>query len=223
MARADLLALVEDVVRGDDARLRAGAGDRALDEAVRRYSKDRPRRAVADIAGTGAHLVEPPAGWEPGSAVVGLEVPAGQAPPAIRPAGDLVPYDHPDGVRLMWRPTPPPGPADTARVTFTVRHRLTAFEDTIPEADRLAVASLAASLLLEQLAAATAGDTDTTIPADAVDHRGASDRYAARARSARKAYDDHLSASGPAPGRSAGASASIAWEPRRGLLRRGAT
>lgn len=63
----------------------------------------------------------------------------------------------------------------------------------IPNADRQAVASLAASFLLDQLAVATAGDGDPTIASDSTDHRGASDRYAARARAARAAYEERIS------------------------------
>lgn len=222
MARADIEELVSDIVQ-DDSRLRAGAMGRAIDEAVRRYSKDRPRLIIDILPGTGRHLIDAPAGWEEGSRIVAAEWPADQDPPSIRRPGDVVPYDHPEGVKLMFRLTPP-AIGETARVTFTAAHRLSAFDDTVPAADCAAVAYLAASLLLEQLAVATAGDTDSTIPADAVDHKTTSDRYAARARAARKIYDDHLG--GAADGavlRPVGAAAEVGLPAgRRGLLRGGA-
>lgn len=84
----------------------------------------------------------------------------------------------------------------------------------VPAADRLAVAALAASLLLEQLAVAAAGDTGSTILADSVDHGSVSDRYAARARAARRIYDDQI---GGAPQ----GAASVALPARPGLLLRG--
>ncbi|SMH62844.1 hypothetical protein [Azospirillum agricola] len=215
MARSDIEALIADLVQ-EDARLRAGAVDRAIDEAVRRYAKDRPRVLVADTVSTGDYLLAVPAGWEDGSRILSLEWPVGANPPAIRRPGALTLYASPDGPRLQCKVLPP---ADgvTVRITFSVGHRLTGSDDTIPEGDRTAVASLAASTLLEQLAVATAGDTDSTIPADTVDHKTASDRYAARARAARKVYDDHL---GGAAGvvRPVGA-AEVGLPGRLGLLR----
>lgn len=57
------------------------------------------------------------------------------------------------------------------------------------------------------------------IPADSVDHKSASDRYAARARAARKIYDDHLAADGADPGTAPLAVADVALPARPGLLR----
>lgn len=216
MARSDIEALIGDLVQ-EDGRLRDGALGRAVDEAVRRYAKDRPRQLVADSVADGDYLLSVPAGWEEGSRIVALEWPVGAVPPAIRRPGDLVPYAAPDGVRLQCRVAPPAAGA-TVRVTFTAGHRLTDSEDTIPEADRAAVASLAASALLEQLAVATAGDTDSTLPTDTVDHKSASDRYAARARAARKVYDDHLGGDAGVV-RPVGAAAEIGLPGRTGLLR----
>ncbi len=215
MARSDIEELIDDLVQ-TDGRLRPGAAARAIDEAVRRYAKDRPRQLVADSVADGGHLLSVPPGWEEGSRIVALEWPVGAVPPAIRRPGDLTPYAAPDGVRLQCR-LAPPAAGETVRVTFTAGHRLTDAEDTIPEADRAAVAALAASSLLEQLAVATAGDTDSTIPTDSVDHKSASDRYAARARAARKVYDDHMGGAGVV--RPVGAAAEIGLPGRVGLLR----
>lgn len=218
MLRVDIEALVLDQT-GDTARLRDGAIDRAIDEAVRRYSKDRPRPITADIVGTGAHIMVAPVGWEPASRITAVEWPADRNPPPYRPAGDIVPYDGPSGPRLLVRTSPAPAPGETVRITFTASHRLSDTANTITDADTGAVAALAASLLLEQLAATVAGDTDPTIPADSVDHKSASDRYAARARAARKIYDDHLAADGAAPGAAPLAMADVALPGRPGLLR----
>jgi len=218
MQRVDIEALVGDMT-GDTARLRDGAVDRAIDEAVRRYSKDRPRPMTADIAGTGAHIMVAPPGWEVASRITAVEWPADRDPPVRRSAGSIVPYDGHAGPRLLARAGSPPAPGETVRITFTASHRLTDAVNTIPDADIGAVAALAASLLLEQLAAAVAGDTDPTIPADSVDHKSASDRYAARARAARKIYDDHLAADGADPGTAPLAVADVALPARPGLLR----
>ncbi len=215
MARSDIEELVADLVP-DVSRLRDGAVDRALDEAVRRYSKDRPRRLVRDCVATGGALLIPPAGWEAESRIVAVEWPVGTIPPTIRRPGDVVPYHQPDAtIRLQCRTVPPPGPGDTVRLTFTVAHSA----DSVPVDDRTAVAALAAATLLEQLAVATAGDTDSTISTDSADHKTASDRYAARARAARKVYDDHLGGGDGGPVRPAGAAAQAQVAGHTGMWR----
>lgn len=111
--RDELTNLVADLVGDAAVRLRDGASERALDQAIAAYAVDRP----VDCA----------------------------------EAGDSVPLVH-----------------------------------------RLPVAGLAASLLLEQLAVLAAGDGDSTITADSVDHKSASELYAARARAAKRLYDDRI-------------------------------
>lgn len=215
MARADVEALVDDIVQ-DGARLRGGARDRAIDQAVARYSKDRPRTVIADVTAIGGYALPLPPGWAPGSRVLGWAWPPGAGPAARRPAADLIIDGTPTGEQLAVRREPWPAAGAAVRITFTAFHRLTDAEDTIPAADAPAVANLAASFLLEQLAVATAGDTDSTIPADAVDHKGASERYAARARTARKVYDDHVGASGTDPGTAGAGAAAVSLAVRRG-------
>ena len=61
-------------------------------------------------------------------------------------------------------------------------------EDTVPAHHREAVACWAAALLLDQLAAGHAGDKESTMQADAVDHGSTSGTYAARAAACRKRY-----------------------------------
>ena len=65
---------------------------------------------------------------------------------------------------------------------------LTADEDTIPPGDREAVCLLAAATLLDQMAAHRAGDTDSTIAADAADRGGPARRYAQLAEAHRRRY-----------------------------------
>jgi len=74
------------------------------------------------------------------------------------------------------------------RLTWTRPHDVGEAVDTVPAADREAVAHYAAALLLDQLAAAASGDVTSTIRADAVDHGEAAPNYAQRARTARQGY-----------------------------------
>ena len=67
-------------------------------------------------------------------------------------------------------------------------HLLDAATDTISPGDREAVALWAAALLLDQLAARHAGDTDSTIGADGVDRHAQADRYRRLAKDHRARY-----------------------------------
>ena len=62
----------------------------------------------------------------------------------------------------------------------------------IPEADREAVASYAAAVLFDQMAATTSGDSNPTIPADAVAHAAKPEAFAKRAERLRQRYYDLL-------------------------------
>ena len=82
--------------------------------------------------------------------------------------------------------------SDTVRAAYTARQLLDIANDTIPAADREAVSSWAAALLLDQLASLFSGDSDSTIQADSVDPNSKAREYAARAKAARKRYFDEL-------------------------------
>ena len=90
---------------------------------------------------------------------------------------------------------------------------LTETRDTIPAADREAVCLLAAATLLDQLAAHRAGDTDSTIAADAADRGGPAARYARLAESYRRRYRETMQLEA-APRRRPRAAAAVA-APRR--------
>lgn len=64
--------------------------------------------------------------------------------------------------------------------------------DTLPPDDMEAVASYAAAVLFDQIAAATSGDSSLTIAADAVDHKQKPSEFAKRATTLRQRYHDLL-------------------------------
>lgn len=182
---SDYQGLVDRLVRDDAGKLTAADRDEAIGLALIRYGQARPRQGVADVAPTGDTLPLP-AGWVVGSSTLaGLEYPIGQLPPASIP-GEL--YLGPDGLVVMLA-TRPAGPV---RVRYTLQHALTATEDTIPLADREAVAKYAAALLCEQLASFYASDTDSTISADRSFGQTRSQAFAARAREYRKQFQAAL-------------------------------
>ena len=82
--------------------------------------------------------------------------------------------------------------ANAVRSTYTVKHSVTASEDTIPAQDREPVACWAAAILADQLAALYSGGTDSTIQADASPGQTRAQEYASRGRALRKRYFDEL-------------------------------
>lgn len=190
----DLRALVDDLVRDGVGRLGETARDRAIGLAVVQYGKDRPRSQVTDIVALDSpaprHLPLP-AGWVAEvSAPISIEHPIGHVPPRHVPRHCWAVLDTPAGTVIGL---PPHLPAtETYRLTWTLPHQLSDTADTIPEADREAVAHYAAGLLLDQVAVMRTGDQSSVIRADSVDHGETGPNYAARANAARKRYHDLL-------------------------------
>lgn len=192
----DLRTLVDDLVRDVVGRLGEAARDRAAGLAVVQYGKDRPRTRVTSAAATKAGdppvvQLPLPSGWAAGaSSALAIEQPVGHVPPCFLPRHLWAQIETPDGPIIGLPSEIAVG--TTCRLTWSLPHVVDETEDTMPTADREAVAHYAAALLLDQAAALTSGDQSSTIHADAVDHDKAAPNYAERARTARKRYHDLL-------------------------------
>lgn len=186
---SDYQILVTDLVRDDADRISAGQLDDAIAAAVARYSQDRPRRKVEDLAGVSGQLIALPAAWQADfSELRSLEYPVGNMPPTMIEADRWSLYDEPAAQKIMLLDSLPA--ASTVRATFTIRHALDASSDTIPLHHREATARYAASLLCDQLASFYANEGDSTIAADATRNQPKSEAYRNRARDYRKQYQD---------------------------------
>lgn len=193
MALSDYYSLITQLAQDSSSRLTPDDLDRALTAAVLRYSQDRPRRTVVDVAlAVGGNFVGLPDLWEEDfSDVQQVEYPIGRVPPSLPQRGeawDL--YEAPDGRMLMFAEALP----DTAelRVTYTRKHALSEAADTIPAQHREAVCCWAAALLADQLAAWYAANGDPTIQADRVDQTSPQKAYAALAKTLRQRYRDEI-------------------------------
>jgi len=203
----DYQQIVSRIVRDDDAQIEPGDIDAALAFAATRYSQDRPRTAVEDVTATDPHMLDLPAGWQTGfSELQSIEYPVGHIPPTLIDGWRL--YQAPAGQRIML--------VDGAlslgqlvRLSYSVPQVLDYGNDTIPASHREPVASYAAAVLLDQLAARWSGDTDSTIQADSVDHGGKASNYASRARRLRQRYYDEL---GIDPKRNVAAGVVVDWD-----------
>lgn len=191
MSLADIQALVGGMVRADAATVSTGDRDAAIGVAVIRYSKDRPRAVVADITASGGVFLSLPTGWEVGtSALVELEYPIDADPKSRIMPTEVWVETTPTGSRIRLASSLPVGAAVRAR--FTGSHVVSGTTDTVPAADREAVAAYASAHLLDGLAAARSGDTDASIGAAAVSRATPAQEYAARARTLRSLYTTSL-------------------------------
>jgi hypothetical protein len=182
----------------------------AVEEALGgRYSKDRPRRVVADLSGDGAQFewdLASVSGWRDGfSQITAIEYPQGQQIPALLDDGDWTIYESPSARLLRFRFALASG--KVARVQFTAPHASDA--SSMPEADYYAVGALGASIAAHKLAAVYTQIGDSSIAADTVNYRTKAQEYMALARRLEQDYENFL---GTDPERSApAASRSAAW------------
>ena len=183
----EIQALVDDLVRDDVSRVSPEQRDRAIGLALVQYSKDRPRRVVEDVVSPGGARLAMPAG---ATRVEMVEYPAGQVPPAVLSPAAWGHYHSPTGVDLLFTRSIAPGAS--VRLTVLRPHVLTADASTVPETDHEALASYTAAVLFDQIAAATSGDSNPTIPADAVNHASKPESFAKRAERLRQRYYDLL-------------------------------
>ncbi|MEQ8585150.1 MAG: hypothetical protein RLO01_12665 [Thalassobaculaceae bacterium] len=184
MPLADFQTLVDRFTRDPSGLVTDDDRDQAIELATIRYSTDRPRKILAMVTADAA-MVALPAGWEDGfSTLLEVSRPSGTDGPVAAEVVDTI-----DGPRLYFCEAV----TGDVVVQFTVRHAVDALADTVTIRDREAVCRWAAGILLDQLSSARAGDQETTLDADSVDHNSVSAEYAARARAMRQAYYDHLS------------------------------
>jgi len=193
--RQDYLTAIGNLVGGQ---LPLGEAEQifAIAAAAKKYSSHRPRVVVEDEDGTGAfdYALTLLADWSEGfSAIQSVEYPVDDTDEtaAILDAGDWTIYTKPAGKCLrLFNDTP--AATEDLRITYTALHTCTDTACTIPAADEEAVQILAAAYFCDMLAAYYAQTQDSTIAADAVDHKSKAGEYAARGRTYRKAFYDHL-------------------------------
>jgi hypothetical protein len=192
---ADFRTLLAQEIKDTASILPPADHDKAIGEAVKEYSKHRPRVRVHELSGDGqVYQWALPADWEEGFSGINGEVeyPAGRRVPEYIDAERWMLYREPAlGLRFRLLDVTP-GATEKVRVPYTVRHTVDAATDTVPVADREAVAKLAASYAARSLAAYYSQTQDPTMGADSVSYRTKAQDYSMLAGHLVKAFREHL-------------------------------
>lgn len=191
----DIYDLIKGKVRDGEGTLEEADYLAALTEALKRFSRHRPRLVCEDLAGAASHDLDLPTGWIEGvSTVVSIEYPVGDVPETLLDSNQWTLYHSPAGLRLRLLDAAP-AVTDTVRILYSALH----VEATIPAADREAIASMAAAVCLRQLAARYGQSMDPTLSADAVNYQSKTDQYRRLAEALEQQYSDHLGIGADAP------------------------
>ena len=191
MAITSYQSTVNALVRDDANRISIEQRDVAIEQAIIRYSKDRPAKKVEDVVAPGGNTLPLPSQWQLDfSQLKSVEYPLGRVPPNLISPQDFTLYDTPNGTVIMLRDALPLN--EQVRLSYSVMHVVDVTDDTVPTGDQEAVCCLAAASLCDQLASFYSNDTDSTIKADSVNHQTKAAEFAARAKSLRKRYLDEL-------------------------------
>ena len=168
--------------------------DDFIEQAVRQYSRDKPRHQSALITGDGsAQEFATPAGWvDRFSVAVLLEHPVDEVPIRTLDLQDNFDVVLKSDVQKIQLPTLTLPAAETARLVFSSPHTVDGSGSSIPDPDFDAVCDLAASFLARGLAAFYAEETNSTIAADVVAGASRADTFARLARDLLKAYQEHI-------------------------------
>lgn len=187
---SDFHNLINDALSG--ATVTTEARDRALSSALAIYSTDRPRELIEDVTASGGKTLPLPAGWAAlWSRLVAVEYPIGEFPLSYLDADRYGAYGTPAGDAIGLVDAIAAGAP--VRVTFAAPHAVTTEVDTVPLDHRVAVASLAASQLAEQIATSHADDAPPSIVADSADQSHPAREWSMRARALKKAYAEAIS------------------------------
>lgn len=186
--------LFSDRVRDSGAKITAAQMDRAIVEAVKRYSRVRPIEAIQDYPGDGATFdFALPAGWvENLSTIRSLEYPTGQRPPSLLENDEWQLYRSSTSTVVIRLTVATPSAGQTLRATWTKPHLVDVNGSTIVAQDEEAVGNLAAAIGLRELAAHYANTVDPTIVADSVNYRSKSSEYLKLAGELEQQYRDHM-------------------------------
>jgi len=190
MLLSEYIQQISNLVRDDSDLINDSDLIFALNQAVVRYSSDRPLFKIEDVSSVAGGLTLPtPAGWLAGfSKIKQIEYPVGSNPTETLASHSI--YQSPTGEEIRLCVSLAIGAI--VRLTYSQMHQITESIDTIFINHQAALIHYAAAECCEQLASFAAGNSDSTINADSVDHNNGSERWTKRANDLRLRYFNNL-------------------------------
>lgn len=193
--KEDYLTAIDSLVGGE---IPLAEADKimAINAAMKKHSRQRPRIVVEDFDGDGGfdYAISAFASWSAGFSVIKqVEYPVDdddETPDILQDDAWRI-YEKPAGKYLRFKEDKPTATEDF-RATYTALHTCTDSACSVESFDEEAVQALCAAHFCDMLATYYAQSQDGTIDADSVDHTSKSRDYAARANSYRKMYFNHL-------------------------------
>lgn len=173
--------------------------DTYIQEAVKQYSKRRPRKMIYahTVTSNEGSIFELPSDWETDfSWIINIEYPINTTEPKTKfPPQILNPKAYevqqiPAEYRIRFLETPYPTAGDEFWVRYVIRHTVSASLSSIPASDEEAVSNLAVHYAAAALARRYATTTDSSITADVVTPIAKSTEYRDLARDAKADYDE---------------------------------
>ncbi len=145
-----LLGVLDNLLEGGPGDLQTLNAETYLQEAVQVYSKHRPLAATLEITGNGTGIYDLPDDWVSGfSAITKIEYPfpaeLGEEESSILDPGDYMVYETDLGLELRLLKAEPAA-TEEFRISYTIRHSITAEASTIPDEDTDAIITLAGAL-----------------------------------------------------------------------------
>ena len=148
-------------------------------EAVKQYSRDKPRLRDAELTGDGsAQQFVIPTGWTDGFSVVQqVEYPIDNYPPLFLDLQDNVIIMQKAGVPKVILSKLVLGSGEKARIFYFTPHTVDGSSSTLPVPDEEAVVNLACSFLCRGLSAYYAEETETTLTIDVASRKSQADSF----------------------------------------------
>jgi len=165
-----------------------------IQEAVKQYSRDKPRLRDALFAGDGStQTYAVPTGWVDGFSIVRqMEYPTGEVPMNFLRVQENVTVIQQDEVPKVVFTAFAPASGENVRLYYITPHTVDDSSSTIPANDEDAIVNLSASLFCRALAAFYAEELESTLSDDAVVHPGQADKFDQLADTFLKQYLEHI-------------------------------
>jgi hypothetical protein len=192
---SDYIAAIDILVQGEIP-LEEADKTLAVGMAMKMHSKHSPLIKIQDVTGDGGfdYAVSDLTLWSDGFSVIrSVEYPVDdddETPDVLQDDRWRI-YSKPAGDVLRFLDEKPASD-ESFRVEYTALHTCTVSACTVKDFDEEAVQALAAAYFCDMLSTYYAQSQDSTIGADAVDHKSKSSEYAARARRYREVYSHHM-------------------------------